>query len=123
GQIAKPHRAIQDVSVPPLSFSSFLIILHPSTFNLYSTSHRSSFVMRLALVGFLSAVIVSFAADAPITHHELVSRTQELYDAIVPGNQIPWKNISLMTASSPTRKDVFSTSQNLSPTSLRCRRV
>ena len=47
--------------------------------------------MKLALVGFLSAVILSFAADAPITHDELVSRTQELYDAIVPGNQSPWK--------------------------------
>jgi len=47
--------------------------------------------MKLALVGFLSAVILSFAADAPITHDELVSRTQELYDAIVPGNQTPWK--------------------------------
>ena len=47
--------------------------------------------MKLALVGFLSAVSLSFAADAPITHDELVSRTQELYDAIVPGNQTPWK--------------------------------
>ena len=47
--------------------------------------------MKLALVGFLSAVILSFAADAPITHDELVSRTQELYDAIVPGNQTPWR--------------------------------
>ena len=34
-----------------------------------------------------------FAAerDAAITEAELVRRTQELYDAVVPGNQAPWK--------------------------------
>jgi hypothetical protein len=31
------------------------------------------------------------AADPPITQDELVRRTQELYDAIVPGNPAPWK--------------------------------
>src|SRR4030081_2034778 len=31
------------------------------------------------------------AADIPITQEELVRRTQELYDAVVPGNQVPWK--------------------------------
>jgi len=31
------------------------------------------------------------AADLPITQQELVRRTQELYDAIVPGNRTPWK--------------------------------
>ena len=29
--------------------------------------------------------------DATITENELVGRTQELYDAVVPGNQAPWK--------------------------------
>jgi hypothetical protein len=29
--------------------------------------------------------------DATITEQELVRRTQELYDALVPGNQEPWK--------------------------------
>ena len=29
--------------------------------------------------------------DAAITENELVRRTQELYDAVVPGNQAPWK--------------------------------
>jgi hypothetical protein len=29
--------------------------------------------------------------DAAITENELVRRTQELYDAIVPGDQAPWK--------------------------------
>ncbi len=29
--------------------------------------------------------------DATITENELVGRTQELYDAVVPGNQVPWK--------------------------------
>jgi hypothetical protein len=47
--------------------------------------------MKLALVSFFSAVTLAHAADAPITQDELVSRTQELYDALVPGNQAPWK--------------------------------
>jgi Domain of unknown function (DUF3471). len=34
---------------------------------------------------------VAHAADVPITQDELVRRTQELYDAIVPGNQAPWQ--------------------------------
>jgi Domain of unknown function (DUF4440)/Domain of unknown function (DUF3471) len=46
--------------------------------------------MKLALVIILAAAFVH-AADAPITQDELVRRTQELYDAIVPGNQAPWK--------------------------------
>jgi len=37
------------------------------------------------------ATALAYAADAPITQDELVRRTQELYDAIVPGNQAPWK--------------------------------
>ncbi|SRR6266478_1624342 len=46
--------------------------------------------MRLSL--FLLLLISSlFAADAPITQEELVRRTQELYDSLVPGNQEPWK--------------------------------
>jgi len=46
--------------------------------------------MRLFL--FLLLLISSlFAADAPITQEELVRRTQELYDSLVPGNQEPWK--------------------------------
>src|SRR2546430_107334 len=47
--------------------------------------------MKLALVTFFSAVTLACAADVPITQDELVRRTQELYDAIVPGNQAPWK--------------------------------
>src|SRR5437762_8556484 len=47
--------------------------------------------MKLALITFLSAVTLACAADVPITQDELVHRTQELYDAIVPGNQAPWK--------------------------------
>src|SRR6266699_1284356 len=47
--------------------------------------------MKLALITFLSAVTLACAADVPITQDELVRRTQELYDAIVPGNQAPWK--------------------------------
>src|SRR5436190_244242 len=29
--------------------------------------------------------------DAAITENELIRRTQELYDAVVPGDQAPWK--------------------------------
>src|SRR5438309_2540537 len=47
--------------------------------------------MKLALVTFFSAVTLACAADVPITQDELVRRTQELYDAVVPGNQAPWK--------------------------------
>src|SRR5213080_4961940 len=47
--------------------------------------------MKLPLVTFFSGVTIDCATDVPITHNELVHRTQELYDAIVPGNQAPWK--------------------------------
>ncbi len=47
--------------------------------------------MKLALVTFFYTVTLVYAADVPITQDELVRRTQELYDAVVPGNQAPWK--------------------------------
>src|SRR5436305_8637407 len=47
-------------------------------------------VMKLALV-IIFTTNLAYAADAPITQDELVRRTQELYDAIVPGDQAPWK--------------------------------
>src|SRR6266851_9653612 len=47
-------------------------------------------VMKLVLV-IIFATTLAHAADVPITLDELVRRTQELYDAIVPGNQAPWK--------------------------------
>src|SRR6267142_5155922 len=47
--------------------------------------------MKLAVIKFLSAATIVCAADVPITQDELVRRTQELYDAVVPGNQEPWK--------------------------------
>src|SRR5881398_910847 len=47
-------------------------------------------VMKLVLV-IIFATTLAHAADAPIAQDELVRRTQELYDAIVPGNQAPWK--------------------------------
>src|SRR5690242_14492726 len=39
----------------------------------------------------LSLITPIIAADSPITEQELVRRTQELCDAIVAGNQEPWK--------------------------------
>src|SRR5437660_2384658 len=38
-----------------------------------------------------SNVVSAAERDAAITENELVRRTQELYDAVVPGNQAPWK--------------------------------
>ena len=42
---------------------------------------------------FLILILVAsaVAAEPAITEQELVHRTQELYDAMVPGNQTPWK--------------------------------
>ena len=47
-------------------------------------------LMKLVPV-IIFATTLAYAAEAPITQDELVRRTQELYDAIVPGNQAPWK--------------------------------
>jgi hypothetical protein len=47
--------------------------------------------MKLAFLAFLVAATLACPADVPITQDELVRRTQELYDAIAPGNQAPWK--------------------------------
>jgi hypothetical protein len=47
--------------------------------------------MKLALIKFLSAATIVCGADAPITQDELIRRTHELYDALVPGNKEPWK--------------------------------
>ena len=52
--------------------------MRPAFFPLLLTSHFS----------LITSVV---AADSPITEAELVRRTQELYDSIVPGNQTPWK--------------------------------
>ncbi len=46
---------------------------------------------QLVLIKFLSAATIVCAADVPITQDELIRRTQELYDALVSGNQAPWK--------------------------------
>ena len=46
---------------------------------------------KIALITFLSAATIVCAADVPITQDELVRRSQELYDALVSGNQAPWK--------------------------------
>jgi Domain of unknown function (DUF4440)/Domain of unknown function (DUF3471) len=46
---------------------------------------------KLVLIKFLSAATIVCAADVPIMQDELVRRTQELYDAVVSGNQAPWR--------------------------------
>ena len=48
--------------------------------------------LAILLILFCGSNFVSAAeTDAAITEAELVRRTQELYDAVVPGNQAPWK--------------------------------
>ena len=48
--------------------------------------------LAILLILFCGSNFVSAAErDAAITETELVRRTQELYDAVVPGNQAPWK--------------------------------
>jgi hypothetical protein len=47
-------------------------------------------VVKLVLI-MIFATALARGADVPITQDELVRRTQELYNAIVPGNQAPWK--------------------------------
>lgn len=46
--------------------------------------------MKLPLV-IIFAATVAHATEVPISQDELIRRTQELCDAIVPGNQAPWK--------------------------------
>src|SRR5438067_6920813 len=45
----------------------------------------------LALIAFTSAATFACAVNIPTTQEELLRRTQELYDAVAPGNQEPWK--------------------------------
>src|SRR5438477_2763631 len=48
--------------------------------------------LAILLILFCGSNFVSAAErDAAITEAELVRRTQELYDAVVPGDQAPWK--------------------------------
>jgi hypothetical protein len=49
------------------------------------------FIFYFLFSTFCFPFALAYAADPPITQEELVRRTQELYDAIVPGNQAPWK--------------------------------
>jgi hypothetical protein len=60
--------------------------------SLHIVTNNLSFAMKqLALITFLSAATIVCAADVPITQDELLRRSQELYDALVSGNQAPWK--------------------------------
>jgi hypothetical protein len=52
----------------------------------------SSMNMRLLILVFIVQPLVSICADpASITQEELVRRSQELFDAVVPGNKEPWQ--------------------------------
>jgi Domain of unknown function (DUF4440)/Domain of unknown function (DUF3471) len=47
--------------------------------------------MRLLVMTVLLATSLACAEESAITQDALVRRTQELYDAIVPGNRAPWQ--------------------------------
>jgi hypothetical protein len=48
--------------------------------------------LAILLIFFCGSNVISAGErDAVITETELVGRTQQLYDAVVPGNQAPWK--------------------------------
>src|SRR5712691_12135752 len=51
---------------------------------------KFAFMTLLALLTVFATTLAN-ATDVSITQDELVRRTQELYDAIVSGNQAPWK--------------------------------
>jgi hypothetical protein len=68
-----------------------LMNLHGQSCCSKTYSSASLAFMKFALLTFLFAIALARAADVPITREELVRRTQELYDVIVPGNQAPWK--------------------------------
>jgi hypothetical protein len=44
--------------------------------------------MKFALITVFAATLAC-TAEVPISQDELVRRTQELYDAVVPGDQTP----------------------------------
>ena len=68
-------------------------------------SLRVKLYFACLLVLLLSSGTASVLAEVPkITQAELVRRTQELYDAVVPGDQTPWKNIIPTIAFSTMRK-------------------
>lgn len=48
-------------------------------------------VLLLSAIFSVTVAAATHPADPSITSEELVKRTQELYDAVVPGNQAPWK--------------------------------
>jgi ketosteroid isomerase-like protein len=52
-------------------------------------ARRSPFIPLVILA--LSGFPFSARGSEPITQNELVRRTQELFDAVVPGNQEPWQ--------------------------------
>jgi hypothetical protein len=51
--------------------------------------HISKIVSAIGLI--LAVAECGHRRYAPITEQELVRRTQELMDAVAPGNQEPWK--------------------------------
>jgi Domain of unknown function (DUF4440)/Domain of unknown function (DUF3471) len=53
--------------------------------------HKKLFAILLLAGLFASSIPRALGGNEPIAQEELVRRTQELFDAVVPGNQEPWK--------------------------------
>jgi hypothetical protein len=54
-------------------------------------TRSNTVLVALTILTLLRVPLPLCAEDAPITQDELVRRTQELFDAVVPGDQTPWK--------------------------------
>jgi hypothetical protein len=75
--------------------SRLVFLTNVSTFLNFSFFVPDSFLhcfpMKLAFAALFLAATIARADDVPITQEELIRRTQELYDAVVPGDKSPWK--------------------------------
>src|SRR5437773_10127007 len=79
--------------------------------------------LAILLILFCGSNFVSAAErGAAITEAELVRRTQELYDAVVPGNQAPWKKYFVDDSIFADEKDAPWTSRSSLRISRRCHR-
>src|SRR5437588_10825693 len=77
-----------------------------AAFLICSSVFRTMKLIALFLILSRGSNVVSAAErDAAITENELVRRTQELYDAVVPGNQAPWKKYFADDSILPMKKD------------------
>jgi Domain of unknown function (DUF4440) len=71
--------------------NTFLLVVGEQADKLSSMNNRT-LILVFPLMLFVFKPVESICADpAAITQEELVRRTQELFDAVVPGNKEPWQ--------------------------------